>query len=87
MSVSANFAFRRVAPPKFGHGQWLQSVEIGVLQEFGGRTFARTGRWVAVGSLFEDLFDVLVFAQGVAQAKLTENPLLDGDGTLFAFFF
>ena len=87
VSVTANLSFRRVSPPPFGHGQRVELVLVGVLQELGGSTFAGTGRRVAVGGFLEDQFDVFLFAVGVEEAELAEDPLLEGDGALFPFFF
>lgn len=86
VSVTADLSFRRVSPPPFGHGQRLESMQVSVLQELGGGAFTSSGRRVAAGGLGEDLFDVFRFAVGVEQAELAENPLLEGDGAVLAFF-
>ena len=86
VSVTANLSFRRVSPPPFGHGKRLQTVQVSMLQALGGGTFACSGWRVAAGGLGEDLFDVLYFAPGVEQAELAEDPLLEGDGAVLAFF-
>ena len=59
--VTADFALGRVSPPEFGHGKWLEVVQVGVLQQLGGSTFACSGRWVAVSGLGKDAVDVLFF--------------------------
>ena len=61
-------------------------MQVSVLQELGGGTFAGSSRRVAAGGLGEDLLDVFRFAPGVEQAELTEDPLLEGDGAVLAFF-
>ena len=87
VSVTTDFTFGGVSPPPFGHGQRLQPLQVSMLQELGGGAFTGSGRRVAAGGLGEDLFDVFRFAPGVEQAELAEDPLLEGDGAVLAFFF
>ena len=64
----------------------MEAVQVGILQELGGGAFTSSGRRVPAGGLGENLFDVLYFAPGVEQAELAEDPLLEGDGAVLAFF-
>ena len=86
VSVAADLALGGVSPPPFSHGQRMELVLVGVLEELGGGTLACTGWRVAVGGLLEDLFDVFLLAVGVEEAELAEDPLLEGNGALFALF-
>ena len=60
-------------------------MQVGILQQLGGCTFAGACRWVSVSGFGEDGVYVLLFAQGIAKAELLENPTLEGCGAFFPF--
>ena len=87
VSVVSNFTLWGVPPPEFCHGEGLETVAVGMLQELGGGTFTCSGRREAVGVCLEDLMDVLLFILRIQEDELVEYPLLQGDGAVFPFFF
>jgi len=87
VTVSTDFTLGRVSPPEFCHSQGLETVAVGMLQELGSGTFARSGRRETVGVCLEDLVDVLLLTFRIQEDELVEYPLLQGDGAVFPFFF
>ena len=87
VTVSTDFTLGRVSPPEFCHSQGLETVAVGMLQELGSGTFARSSRRETVGVCLEDLVDVLLLTFRIQEDELVEYPLLQGDGAVFPFFF
>ena len=61
-----------ITPPELGHGNRFPSVQISLLQQFGGRTFTRTGRRCLVHGLPEYLTEILDFSPVIQHPELFE---------------
>ena len=64
----------------------MQPVQVGILQQLGSRTFARTGRrYLAVG-IGKNLAKVAHLPASIAHPKMGKQFLLESCGTAFARF-
>ncbi|EJW90638.1 hypothetical protein EVA_21260 [gut metagenome] len=84
-AVVADFLFGRVAPPELGHAHGAQVMQVGILQQLGGCTFARSGRRFLAHRLLEELAQVDGLTPCIFQPELFEEPELQGSRALFPF--
>ena len=85
MPMASQFAFRRVSPPKLGHGERLEAVEVGILEELRGGAFPGSGRRYGLGRLAEDVAKVAGLPECIPHLEGMEEAHLQGDRAAVPF--
>ena len=85
ISMTADLVFRRISPPEFSHSKRLPAIPIGILQQLGSRTLARTCWRRLLNGILKQVAQILFLTKGVQHAKLLEKPLLEGGRAGLAF--
>ena len=87
MPVMPYFCFGRFSPPKFCHCNGLPTMQIGLLQQFGGGTLAGACGGSLVYGLLKDIAKGLDFSPVIQHFELFKQFLLQGGGAHLSFGF